>query len=164
MARIDAPQDVELAALSVKLNQTYVAYGARGAEAKRRQVAQDQNAGGVSAQSLSTRAAAKASANYRNDDWDLVDARARGASVAEVPTASLPAEMQAMSAQEREAWVEKKSKERAELQGKILELTRARERYVAEVRAQQAGEASMTLDDALIESARKQATKADFSL
>jgi hypothetical protein len=78
VARVNAPQDAELARLSLELNKTYVAYGKEGRVAAQRQVAQDSNAGTVSASSVATRAKAKASAAYNNSGWDLVDAKKEG--------------------------------------------------------------------------------------
>lgn len=163
VARIDAPQDAEIARLSQEMNKTYIAYGRRGGEAAARQVAQDKNAQGMSAGSGSTRAMAKASPMYRNDDWDLVDAKKSGKSVGGLSKEELPAEMQAMDAPAREKYVEEKSKERSEIQQKISKLATEREQFVQGEMKKRATDGSKTMDDALIESARKQATKAEFA-
>lgn len=164
VARVDAPQDAELARLSQEMNKTYIAYGRRGGEAAARQAAQDKNAEGMSASSVSTRAKAKASAMYTNSQWDLVDAKKEGKPMAAVPAAELPAEMQGMSEQQREAYVDGKAKERAEIQSKISKLSAERDAYVQKELQKRAKDGSKTLDDALIESARTQAQKADFAL
>lgn len=163
VARVDAPQDAQLATLSAKLNKTYVAYGAGGGAAMARQQAQDKNAEGMSASAASTRAAAKASAFYDNSGWDLVDAKKKGGKVADMPAAALPAEMQKMDAKEREAYVEEKAKERAELQAQIAKLSKERDAYVQNEMKKRASDASKTMDDALIESAKAQAEKLDYS-
>lgn len=164
VARVDAPQDAELARLSNELNKTYLAYGGKGRAAVARQEAQDKNAAGMSASSMSTRAAAKSSANYRNGDWDLVDAKKEGKPMTAVPTDELPAEMRKMNEQEREAFVAKKAEERAKLQAQIQKLSAERDSYVATELKKKAKDSSKTMDDALIESARTQAEKADFAL
>lgn len=163
VARVDAPQDAQLAALSAKLNNTYIAYGAGGKAAVARQEAQDKNAEGMSASAASTRAAAKASAFYDNSGWDLVDAKKKGAKVADMPTEALPAPMQKMDAKEREKYVEEKSKERAELQAQISKLSQERDAYVQNELKKRATDSTKTMDDALIESAKSQAEKADYS-
>lgn len=163
VARVDAPQDAQLAALSAKLNDTYVAYGAGGKAAVARQEAQDKNAEGMSASAASTRAAAKASAFYDNSGWDLVDAKKKGAKVADMPAEALPAPMQKMDAKEREKYVEEKSKERAELQAQIAKLSQERDAYVQSELKKRAKDAPKTMDDALIESAKAQAAKAAYS-
>ncbi len=164
VARVDAPQDAELARLSGELNKTYIGYGGKGKAAVARQEAQDKNAMGMSASSGSTRAAAKASANYRNGDWDLVDAKKEGKPMASVPVAELPAEMQKMDEKERDAFVEKKAEERKQLQAQIQKLSTARDAYVADELKKRAKDGAKTMDDALIDSARSQAQKADFAL
>lgn len=164
VARVDAPQDAEIARLSQELNKTYIAYGGKGRVAVARQEAQDKNAAGMSASSMSTRAAAKASVNYQNGDWDLVDARKAGKPMAAVPKEELPAEMQKMNDSERETFVAEKSAERTKLQAQIQKLSTERDTFVAGELKKKAKDGSKTMDDALIESARTQAEKADFAL
>ncbi|MBL8915418.1 MAG: VWA domain-containing protein [Archangium sp.] len=163
VARVDAPQDAELARLSNEMNKTYIAYGRTGKESVARQEAQDKNASGMSAGSASTRAAAKASPMYRNDTWDLVDAKKGGKSVISFSDDELPAEMKPMKPEEREKYVEGKAKERAEIQAKISKLNAEREQYVQAEMKKKAADTTKTMDDALIESARGQAEKAAFS-
>jgi hypothetical protein len=163
VARVDAPQDAELARLSGELNKTYIAYGRKGGEAIARQQAQDKNAAGMSAGSLSTRAAAKASAMYKNDDWDLVDAKKEGKKVSAMPVDALPAEMRGMDEKEREAYVDQKAKERAELQAKITRLSAERDAYVATEMKKRAKDTTKSMDEALLESAKAQAAKADYA-
>lgn len=163
VARVDAPQDVELARLSNEMNKTYVAYGRTGKESVARQEAQDKNAQGMSASSASTRAAAKASPMYTNEDWDLVDAKKGGKSVGTLSAGELPEEMKNMNAKEREQFVEAKAKQRAEIQAKISKLNAERDQYVQAEMKKKASDGAKTMDDALIESAKGQAEKAAFS-
>lgn len=160
VARIDAPQDAELAKLSEDLNKTYIAYGRAGKGAAQRQADQDSNAKAMSGSSFATRAKAKASALYNNSDWDLVDARKDGKAVG---AAELPEELKAMKEPEREAFVAQKAKERTALQERISKLSAQRDEYVAAEQKKQAAVGSKTLDEALVDSARTQATKADWS-
>ncbi len=163
VARVDAPQDAELARLSQAMNKTYIAYGGEGKAAVARQEAQDKNAMGVSAGSMSTRAAAKASPMYRNGDWDLVDAKKEGKPMKAVAADELPTEMRGMNDKERDAYVEKKGKERSDLQAQIAKISAEREQYVQGELKKKAKDSSKTMDDALIESAKSQAQKADFA-
>lgn len=160
VARIDAPQDAELAKLSKDLNKTYITYGARGHESAARQGYQDANAGSLSAGSASTRAVAKASPLYRNSDWDLVDAKADGRKVLDD---ELPAELRKLSEEERTALVKEKAKERAELQAKINKLAGERDLFLQSEMKRRAANSSKTMDDALLESARSQAEKASYA-
>ncbi len=163
IARVDAPQDAELAKLSSQLNDTYIAYGSSGGAAMTRQAEQDKNAIASSPASAASRAKAKGSAAYDNAGWDLVDAKKSGASVAKMPAAALPAPMQAMSEDEREKFVEGKAKARAQIQEKIAKVSAERDTFVKTELAKTAAAGPKTMDDALLESARTQATKKAFS-
>ncbi|MCC6821809.1 MAG: hypothetical protein IT579_13840, partial [Verrucomicrobia subdivision 3 bacterium] len=61
---------------------------------------------------------------------------------------------------ERKAFVEKNSQERAELQAKINQLNREREKYVAQRMKEVAG--TKTLDAAVISAVREQSAKRNF--
>jgi hypothetical protein len=161
IVHIDAPQDRDIVALGKQLNATYVAYGRKGYKRKARQEAQDKNAASVNPSVMVQRSVTKASKQYSNVDWDLVDAEKEGAvKVEEMSEELLPAEMKNMSKKERRAYIEKKKKERAEIQKKISKLKRERDKYVAEKRKQSAVED--TLDEAIIKAVREQAEKKKY--
>jgi von Willebrand factor type A domain len=162
IARVDAPQDAELARLSAELNSTYVAYGPKGKTGVARQAEQDSSAKSVSGSTVAQRASAKSSGFYRNAEWDLVDLKKEGKSVADLKPADLPAEMVNMSAPEKEAYVAQKQQAREALSKKIAALSAAREQHVAAEMKKRAAVAGKSMDDALIESAKAQATKAAF--
>jgi hypothetical protein len=132
-AYVEAPQDKEIAKLSSDLNGTYLAYGRAGEDSSVRQEAQDRNAATVaSSGALVSRSVAKASPNYYNGSWDLVDAaKDKDFKLDAVKEAELPATMQALPRAERRDFIEKKSQERAGLQAKINALNAEREKYVA---------------------------------
>ena len=160
---IEAPQDKELAKLGVELNKTYLAYGTEGSLGAGRQVAQDANVMSLAPASgaVAQRAVAKASVNYRNSSWDLVDAvKEQKADVSKLKAEELPAEMQKLSVEERKTYVETKSKERAEMQAKIQELNKEREKYVAARMKEVAG--TNTLDGVVISAVREQSAKRNF--
>lgn len=154
---IAAPQDDEIARLNNDLNETYVAYGAMGDQAKQRQIAQDANAQGVSAGTNAARAKTKASASYLNTSWDLVDATANEVvQLEQVDTEDLPEEMQSMSDKERQEYIEAKRAERQGIQKKIQELSEARDRFVAQERAKEVESGGDTLDQAMIKAIHEQ--------
>lgn len=160
---IEAPQDKELASLGVALNNTYLAYGAEGRRGAGRQVAQDAAVASLAPASgaVAQRAVAKASVNYRNATWDLVDAaKEKSFSITNVQADALPAEMQKMTVEERKNYVETKSKERAAMQTKIQELNKEREKYVATRMKEIAG--TNTLDAVVISAVREQSAKRNF--
>ena len=160
VARVDAPQDAKIAQLNESLNKTYIAYGGKGKEAAARQAAQDKNAGGLSASSMSTRISAKASPMYRNGDWDIVDAKKEGKKVS---AEELPAELRNLDEKQRDAVISKKADERAELQQQIGKLAAERETFVQGELKKRAKDSTKSLDDALIESAKSQGLKADYA-
>lgn len=163
VAEIEAPQDAELAQLGVELNTTYIPYGARGAQASANQVAQDNNSVGLGRANLSRRAAAKASAQYYNPGWDLVDAFKGDASKIEsLQQEELPEAMRGMSKEEQRQYVAEQAQKREALQKKITALNQARESYVAAERAKQANGPD-SLDSAMVEAIRGQAQKHGYA-
>ena len=164
IAYIAAPQDDELARLGTELNKTYLGYGSKGKAAKMRQEVQDKNASAF-AGSAATRAVSKASRAYDNSGWDLVDGTKKGAvKLDQMKEEELPAELQGKSAAERQAIVEAKAKERAEIQGRIQKLQAEREKFLAEKQKAAAAEGGDTLDKAIIESATQAAKAQGMSL
>lgn len=162
VVHIAAPQDKEITALNLKLNGTYLAFGREGRALKERQVVQDRNAGTLSAEASLQRSVAKASSNYRNAQWDLVDAyKEDGFNLGEIKEEELPEELKKLEPEARKAYIETKSKERAEIQKKIQELNGQRKTYVAAEMKKLAGKAD-TLGSAVIKAVREQAKKKNF--
>jgi hypothetical protein len=115
--QIAAPQDSAIMTLGQKLNATYIGYGTGGAKRKSMQAEQDRNALSAAPAAMVQRSIAKSSSAYDNAGWDLVDAKKeKQVQVSALDEESLPAEMKGMSAKEREAYVDAKSKERADQQ------------------------------------------------
>jgi len=107
------------------------------------------------------RAVAKASINYKNSSWDLVDAaKEKTFDFSKVKTEELPEPMQKMNTADRKAYVAKNARERADLQAKIAQLNADREKYVAEKAKELPG--NNTLDTAMIAAVREQGAKRNF--
>ena len=163
VVHFEAPQDKEIAQLGVELNKTYIAYGAAGAQNQARQSAQDANVFSLapSAGASVQRALTKASANYCNTSWDLVDVCKEGAlKLADMKTEALPLEMQKMTKTERATFVATKTKERGQLQEKINRLNNERSKYVAEQTKKLSG--TNTLDAVMVSAIREQAVKRNY--
>ena len=160
VANVATPFDEQLAALNVELNATYVAFGAAGENGRANQLAQDGNAAAMSPAAAVSRTVAKASELYRSE-WDVVDATQAGKALADIPVAELPAEMQALSPAEREAFVREKAERRHDLQRQVGELAAERSRYIEERRRQSEGEPT-GLDAALVEGIREVAATKGF--
>ena len=154
---VDAPQDAEIARLSLELNKTYLPYGAGGSSGLSRQEAQDQNAARAGKGSVTSRALTKAGRLYSNRHWDLVDAvRAQEVDLAAIKAEDLPAPMQKMTLQERKAYVEDTARERQKLQARIGALNTAREQHLLQQQSQKAPAAD-SLDAVMAKTLREQA-------
>ena len=164
VVHVEAPQDQQIARIGVELNKTYIPFGTVAAESQARQAAVDANASKLSVGSAVQRAVAKANSYYRNSSWDLVDAIDDGAvELAKVKEEDLPEDMQSMTLERRQKYVEERGAERKRLQERINELNAERKEYVAAKRkemAEKSGE--KTLDQALVEAIRSQASQKDF--
>lgn len=159
---IPSPYDDEIVKLNADLNKTYIAYGTKGKEYKKRQEMQDDNATGAGASVIVQRSVSKSSANYSNAHWDIVDAYESDAEViSDLSDEELPEEMKGMNKEEQKVYLDKKQKEREEIQIKIQELNEKRTLYVNEKRKEMAEQ--NTLDNAIITSARNQAIKLNYS-
>jgi hypothetical protein len=163
VAHVDAPQDKAIAELNEKLNATYIAYGLHGAEGKGRQAAQDSAAAAAPGKSsvVAQRAKTKASKNYSNAAWDLIDAvKDKKVDLAKVKKEELPEELRELAPEERAEVVEAKRKEREELQNQLKQLVDERDKFVAAQRKEAAGE--KRLDQAVTSAVRQQASKKSF--
>ena len=163
VAHVDAPQDKKLAELNAKLNDTYYAYGLRGAEGKMRQVQQDANAAAAPAAPTvkAARAKTKASANYSNSSWDAIDAVKEGKlDLAKAKEEELPEEIRKVAPEKRAEFVAAKQKERAELQEELRKLSDERDKYVAAQLKDQKG--GQRLEQAVSSAVREQAAKKAF--
>jgi hypothetical protein len=164
VVHIPAPQDEEIARLGMKINETYIPYGAEGWNGMQRQSAQDSNAVGSAEGSMMQRALSKASYAYSNATWDLVDAiRDRRVRIEDVKAEELPESLRKLSPADRRAHVEAKLKERAEIQKRIAELNAARTTFVEAEMKKLGQNQTETLDKAMIAAVRDQGTKNGFT-
>lgn len=163
VVEIKAPQDTEIARLNGELNKTYLAFGAKGREHAELQASVDAKADSIGSANLASRAVAKASAQYRNSAWDLVDAVAEDkADVAKLEESALPDEMRKMSADERKEYVGKKQKEREAIQAQIRDLSTARARFIAGEEKKSGEAGKNTLGESIRLAVRQQATTKQF--
>jgi len=149
-----------LVELGQKLNETYIAFGYYGDEFKKRQEEQDMNAGNMAPEVLVERTVTKSSRQYKNESWDLVDAEKEGTvKLDELEEDALPEEMINMTVEERNEYVQQKSKEREQIQNKINKLDKQRRDYIAEKTTE--GEDN-TLDAAMLKIIREQAANKNY--
>jgi len=156
---IEQPEDKEIAELGAKLNSTYVTFGSAGGRGAANQAAQDRNAAATAPAGAPAveRSITKAGSGYTNATWDLVDAvNQKKVDLDKVKDEELPKEMQNMDAKQRQAYVDDKTKERAQMQEQIKTLAAEREKYIAE---QAKTKPESTLDQAILSTVHTQATK-----
>jgi len=162
---IETPLDKELNELSSLVNKTYIGYGRLAAYGASNQAAQDKNAEAVGgAATAAARASSKSSVQYNNRNWDLVDAsREADFDWSKIKDEDLPAEMRNMSAAERKAYVEKKTKERAEIQAKIKAIAARRDAFIETEMKKRGLSGEKSLDENIRRSIIQQAAKKGFS-
>ena len=165
LANIEAPQDAEIQKLGTALNETYIPFGDLGLANSIRQTEQDKNSLEVGNASNVQRMACKASFNYCNSSWDLVDAIDRSnVKLEDVKVEELPEAMQKMTADERRKHVESMSTSRKKIQKQIQLLNTARNTYIANERRKLADDSTDTLDEAMGECLRGMANQKRFEL
>ena len=158
---IPSPYDEKIDALNDRLNDTYIYYGQSGAYKKEQQKVQDNNAESYGQANKVERAISKSSHAYKNSNWDLVDAAKDDEKViAETKEEQLPKEMKGMTTEQRKAYVNKKSAERAQIQKEIQQLNEKRQAYIAQQSAGNA--AAATLDASMITAVRAKAKTKDL--
>ncbi|GBD86531.1 von Willebrand factor type A domain protein [bacterium BMS3Abin03] len=161
IVHIPTPYDDDLILLGQQLNDTYIPYGAFGNKYKTRQEEQDKNASNMAPEVLVERNITKSSGQYRNDSWDLVDAKKEGkVKIDELKEDELPDVMKNMSVEERTAYVEKMKKEREEIQTQINQLNEKRRKFIDNKLAENQDN---TLDAAMIRMIREQAVKKNYT-
>lgn len=165
IVHVDAPQDREIARLSAELNATYIPYGSEGVANAERQEAQDLNARALAPAVSAERALFKASGHYKNTAWDLVDAFAEEeVDLSDLDEGALPENMQSMTDEERKTYVEESLQKREDIQEQIQRLSDERKKFVAEKKKEISDGEPDTLDEAMIEAIREQASALGFEL
>ena len=164
IVHIPAPQDHQIAELGVKLNATYIAYGAAGEASFARQARQDANAATASPSAAVQRAVTKSQGLYENAGWDLVDAmEEKDFDLSKVADKDLPENMRSMTPAQRTEHIATLAARRADLQKQINQLNAARQTFVAQKRKEMAAETgAKTLDEALLSAIRHQAAQRGY--
>lgn len=161
VVHIETPYDSDILKLNNELNKTYIGYGSAGRSRKEMQMKQDVNAASYGAANNVERAVSKSKKAYKNEEWDLVDAMAEDEEVLEeVKEKDLPEEMKGMTKAEQKAYIEKKAKEREELQTQINDLNKKRQDFITKKQKENAE--TLTLDNVMLKAIREQAEAKAF--
>lgn len=157
---IKSPYDERIMKLNSELNNTYVVYGSGGGAYYTRQATQDANASSLNEGVAIKRAASKSSTTYKNTQWDLVDAsEMEEFDIESFSDDELPDEMKDMTTEEKEKYIAEKQLERKKIQKEISNLSKKRDKFVAEKRSQ---DSDNMLDKAILQAVKKQASAKNF--
>lgn len=155
------PYDDELIRLNTQLNETYVPNGFYGKMKSTRQTSQDANAARYGKGNAAQQITYKGKSQYRNDDWDLVDAVEKDPKKLEtVQSNNLPAPMQPMSLEERKMYLTKKGTERLKIQKQIRDLDLKMQAHISQELNKQG--VTNTLDQVMLDVMTKQAKAKGF--
>jgi hypothetical protein len=167
---VTTPQDDKIARLSAKLDDTYVTYGsaARGKLAEKKEMDSMLQSAGASAGAggslMAERAAFKAAAPSASDaeaSWDVVSAVESGSMKKEdIKSDQLPEELKKLDKPALDKYIDGKLAERKQIKEDIIRLQTERKAYLALEEKKTSG--ANTLDKAMIETIRKQATKRGY--
>ncbi len=163
---IAAPQDDKISELSMKMNNTYVAYGASAAQNIKDKKALDSEVARVSGSSaMASRGAFKAmspSIAAEESSWDVVSALESGSiKRSEIKKDQLPDELKKMDQKALDGYIDGKLAERKKIKEEITRLQAERKAYIAKKEKARASGGN-TLDKAMIDTIHKQATQRGY--
>ena len=156
---VATPYDGIIDSLNVELNDTYIGYGADGAQGKAMQSINDTNTIRLSREQSVNRAIVKSSGLYNNDSWDIVDAVASEQLDLEADEDLLPERFGQASVEDRKLMVIELADKRGEVRRRIQETAEQRSRYLSELPER----GTSSLADALVRSLREQAAARGFT-
>ena len=137
---IPTPYDSLIYSMNNKLNGTYIAYGYGGAGKKAKQEQMDVANATMSKEAGLKRIKAKGNAAvYKNDQWDLVDAKGTaGFDLEKIDKTVLPDSLKNKTTEELKKIIDVKSKERGTVHTEIAKLNTQRDAYIAVEKAKNA--------------------------
>ncbi|MCB0586135.1 MAG: VWA domain-containing protein, partial [Phaeodactylibacter sp.] len=156
------PYDDKITQLNLRLNATYLAYGAEGQEYKTNQMVQDQNALKYSTANVADRAVFKSSANYSNEKWDLVDAYKRDKKILIRERENMPDSLKQLSRDELENEIQQLAQERESINQEIRELGEKRRAYLEAETEKDTAKTENSLGASILKALREQAKKKGF--
>jgi hypothetical protein len=160
-AYIETPYDGQLTVLNEQLNTTYIPYGQLGTEKQKMQRIQDTNASSYHKANAAERACFKATSNYRNASWDLVDAYKNDESVI-ADRKTLPKDLADKSEKEITECIQKAITKRSEIQQQINNLSEERTKYLEVKRKEMMKQGDQDLQSSIQQAIQKQASRKGF--
>lgn len=161
MVASHTPMDEELTALNVALAETVVAYGKAAEKEELRGKVRRSLAAAPASVASRLSFFAKVGGAVAGGRRDLVDAlSANEVDLDEISEEALPAEMQALSRDERESYLQEKTRRRDQIKSKIVELAKSRDSYLEQESLKRKAEGKDdAFDDKLLDTVRAQAAK-----
>ncbi|MEO0478221.1 MAG: VWA domain-containing protein [Planctomycetota bacterium] len=130
---VATPYDAQFRELNDRMNETFVWYGDQADEARRNQIAQDENAARMSNRAFAGRMAAKVGHLYHHVHSDLVDALQHDHhDLDTMPVELMPPFLQGMSNEERRAFMDERIGARERVRREMADLVTRRHRYLRE--------------------------------
>jgi hypothetical protein len=138
---IPTPYDSTLVVLNNKFNSTYIGYGVQALEGYVGLVSADAFNSSLNRKAAFKRTAVKANSKlYNNASWDLVDAWAADSVKfnQNLDRKTLPDSLKNLSKEDLQKVINEKTKERTDIQNRILEVSKQRDNYIAAERLKSA--------------------------
>jgi len=125
------------------------------------QAAQDSNAYEMNEDAAISRAVSKSSKIYSNTSWDLVDAKKeKGFDYSKIDKSTLPKNLKNKNTQELKKYVEKKSRERSDIQNQIQKVNIQRNKYLAKHKKSNTDD---ELENVMLNAIKNQAKKKNYT-
>ena len=163
---IPTPYDSTLITLNYKLNRTYIYYGKEGRRGEELQRKMDTSNASLKSQASMMRISAKAAKNvYKNESWDLVDAKNDDKQILEkIDFKTLPDSLKNKNKEQLDAIITEKSNERASIQKEIQAVSAKRAVYINEEKARKASSNTQTLETEVEKIIREQVKKFNMKI
>ena len=163
---IPTPYDSTLITLNNKLNRTYIYYGRDGRRGEELQRKMDTSNASLRSEVAMKRISAKAAKSvYRNDSWDLVDAKNNDKQVLEkIDFKTLPDSLRNKNKEQLDAIITQKSNERASIQKEIQAVSAKRVVYINEEKARKANNTTQTLETEVEKIIREQVKRFNMKI
>lgn len=162
-AFIETPYDEEISQLNVQLNTTYIPFGTEGLAKQQNQQMQDKNALQYSEANAAHRACFKASQNYLNTSWDLVDAFAADPTIINKQI-ELTEELQKVSKSELMEKIRASQERRSAISQNIQDLIKDRNTFIQQQMVATAAVGSVGLEGSIVNGLRGIAKTKGFEI
>jgi hypothetical protein len=166
VAVTNTPFDKELAELTGKISETFLAFGQRGEEKQRAQFEQNFNSQKQGLATSAARAYNLANGLYQAQDWCVIDRSMKDAKfdVNSLKVEEMPEALKKLAPEQRTAYVKELVQKREAIQKQILELNKKREEYIRTEQKKSPNPDANAFDEAIRGTIRTQAEARGLSI